>query len=172
MHAPSGIQAKWITTDDQTDASGASGLDGEGRNVSTKLQEAPEHVRKWPAQVVGADSPWKARNEQTVPNIEADASGASGSVEGARDTSKKLQGAPQCVRKSLERVGKEYSPPEAPDKPSDHSGATATPYDTHSIHGSPDDGGNAPQVNLSTQSRRSRPRRANRQVDRAGAQWG
>lgn len=88
----------------------------------------PEHLRKRPVQVVEVDSPRKARNDQTVPNVEADASGAPGRVEGARDTSKKLWEAPDRVREAVERE-EENPPPEAPGSPDEPSNDPAAPHE-------------------------------------------
>ena len=101
----------------EADASGASGHVCVSMKKPRRPRKAPERISKRLQRSIEEYAPCKPQVELGVPEAEADASGASGNVEGDGTEPKKLSKELERAGKRLERMEEANSPGRTLDKP-------------------------------------------------------
>ena len=119
-------------------ASGASEGDKDPRNRPKTAQNALEQAREHSKGRSQEDSPRAAQADLNDPRHEADASQASGSVEGTSTTSNELRKVSECERKCSERRRHKNSPSRPREVPYDPGGETAIPGGIHNVQEGPE----------------------------------
>ena len=119
-------------------ASGASEGDKDPRNRHKMAQNALEQARERSKGRSREDSPRAAQADPNDPRHEADASQASGSIEGTSTTANELQKVSECERKCSERCHHENSPSRPREVPYDPGGETAVPGGIHNVQEGPE----------------------------------